>query len=766
MNPNSVLQNSSHAPKLLEMTCDTLLLLNNDGYCKEMIVKTENNPYVNDQYTLLGKNVFEYFPEETVLELKPAIEYVVKTGKVSNANYNLPSLEKLYYFKCIIQKYDDEHVLCQYRDITQRSQMKKSLQITNERLRETERAAKIGYWIYHTGTKILRYSGYVGVLLNEDEDIAISLDDYLEQVYPEDREKVEQMLNQPDFDRRVELLTKGNGHHFSETWRDLDRSMCEFRVVKDKIYYLRLKIVNIHPLEDGNLIVDGYAQNIDDIISKWNELKMVTLAVNHSIDSVFATKMDGTLIFANNICRQQNQIDDEEEITKYKVYDILDNFHNEHHWNYFVQSLRANDNALKYTCNHPYPRFNIVSCECSSYVICNEYGEEIIWNHRRDKSEQVRYENRLKKAKERAEESDRLKSAFLSNMNHEIRTPLNAIVGFSALMADIDDAEERKKYYNIVESSNNRLLALIDEVLDLSKIESGTLDFNYTSVPLNDLCDEIVLTHQLYTKSSLISLELPEEEVIIKTDKNRLVQVISNLVNNASKFTKDGTITLGYRLRGSDAVEFFVKDTGIGIAKENLDKIFNRFVKVNSFAPGTGLGLSICKSIVERMGGDISVTSEEGVGSEFSFRLPLESGHFKEEELLQNPVYTPLVRTVREGKATILVAEDMDDNFELIKAMIGSEYHLLHAKDGKEAIEQFEATSPDLILIDVKMPGVSGMEAVNVIRKKSPTSPPIIAVSAYAHDKNRIQLLKSGCNDFLAKPLDKKTLLEAIHKYL
>lgn len=745
MEPKGILHDDSQAARLLKMTCDTLLYLENDGTCIDMIVKTENNPYVNDQYTLLGRNIFDYFPEKTVRELKPAIEHVVRTGEVSNANYNLPGPDQLYFFKCIIQKYDEGHVLCQYRDITKRSQMKRQLQMINERLMETERAAKIGYWSYNTSTKMLDYSGYIGILMKENEKMTITLHEYLKYVYPEDREKLRNTLE--NYESGPERL--------------------EFRIMKDNtLYYLKLKIVNIYRVSDSATIIDGYIQNINDIVSKWNELKMVTLAVNNSNDSIYATRMDGTLIFANQLCRKQNQIPEDTDITKYKAYEVLENITDKQVWDDFIHALRTNNNVLKYICNHPYPRFNVISSDCYSFIIRNEYGEDIIWHLRRDISEQLRYENELKKAKEKAEESDRLKSAFLSNMSHEIRTPLNAIVGFSAVMADIDDPQERKKFYSIIESSNKQLLLLIDEMLDLSKIESGMLEFNYTPVKINDLCREIFITHQLYAaRHASLMLELPDEDTCIKADKNRLTQVISNLINNAVKFTPKGTITLGYRLI-TDFVEFYVKDTGIGIAEDKLSKIFNRFVKVDRFAPGTGLGLSICKTIVERLGGDISVTSEVGIGSVFSFRIPLLSADFENEEIQFQPLSKPLLQYKGEEKATILVAEDIDDNFELIRVMIGSQYRLLHAKDGNQAIDLFEKYHPDLILMDIKMPEVNGLEAIRIIRRKSPSSPPIIAVSAYAYEDDKKELLDVGCNDFVTKPLDKDILLATIHKYL
>ena len=608
MDTERILRNENQAARLLEMTCDTLLLLKNDGTCIDMIVKTENNPYINDQFTLLGKNLFEVFPKETLRDFKPAVESVVKTGEISNANYDLPAPDKMYYFKCIIQKYDDDHILCQYRDITVRSQMKKRLQMANERLIEASRAARMGYWSYNTSTRILRYTGYVGILFDTSEEISIPLEKYLEQVFPEDRERLQKLLENNQI-----------GHE-----------VFEFRVIKDKIYFLRLKIVNIHHAEEGHQIIEGYIQNIDDIISSWNELRMITLAINNSNDSVFAIKIDGSLIFANQLCRELNEIPEDVDITHYKAYELLDNFSDKAAWENFIHELRAHDDILQYVCNHSFPKHNVISSECVSYVIQNEYGEHIIWNHCRDISKQIRYENELRKAKDKAEESDQLKSAFISNMSHEIRTPLNAIVGFSAVMSDIDNREERKKFQDIIESNNKRLLTLINEVLDLSKIESGKFELVLTPVNISELCNEIVITHQLNAEGVSLKLDLPDEDFCFTTDKNRLTQVLSNLITNAIKFTPHGTITVGYRLRTA-LVEFFVEDNGIGIAKDKLDTIFDRFVKLNDFAPGTGLGLSICKSIIERLGGDISVASEQGEGSLFSFRLPLVMLAYDEE---------------------------------------------------------------------------------------------------------------------------------------
>lgn len=232
-------------------------------------------------------------------------------------------------------------------------------------------------------------------------------------------------------------------------------------------------------------------------------------------------------------------------------------------------------------------------------------------------------ENELLSAKDRAEESNRLKSAFLANMSHEIRTPLNAIIGFSNILATAEEEQEKQEYINIIESNNTLLLQLISDILDLSKIEAGTLDFSYSNVELNDILSEIESVVRYRTETSGVQLiahkGLPS--CPIKTEKNRLMQVLNNLLNNASKFTSQGSITFGYELCGRE-LYFYIKDTGCGIPADKVNSIFGRFVKLNSFVQGTGLGLSICQTIVEHMGGRIGVESEEGKGSTFWFTIP------------------------------------------------------------------------------------------------------------------------------------------------
>ena len=235
-----------------------------------------------------------------------------------------------------------------------------------------------------------------------------------------------------------------------------------------------------------------------------------------------------------------------------------------------------------------------------------------------------RAHQRMKEAQLKAEEANQLKSAFLANMSHEIRTPLNAIVGFSNLLSMVEDKEEMLEYAGIIETNTELLLQLINDILDMSKIESGMYDFHVTQVDANQLMSEVEQVARLRIRTDEVSLSFAERlpQCVFHTDKNRLIQVLTNLVVNAIKFTSQGEIQIGYRLQDAHTLYFYVSDTGCGMSVEQCEHVFERFVKYNTFIQGTGLGLSICKMIIEKLGGEIGVQSESGKGSVFWFTLP------------------------------------------------------------------------------------------------------------------------------------------------
>ena len=364
-------------------------------------------------------------------------------------------------------------------------------------------------------------------------------------------------------------------------------------------------------------------------------------------------------------------------------------------------------------------------------------------------------EQELTTAKDLAEESNRLKSAFLANMSHEIRTPLNAIVGFSGILASTEEEEEKQEYVSIIENNNTLLLQLISDILDLSKIEAGTLELNYSNIELNELMRELERGFLLRVKTDAVKLEFvePAGPCMAYTEKNRLSQLMINLVTNAIKFTEKGSIRFGYEMRENE-LYFYVADTGCGIPKDKQQNIFGRFVKLNSFAQGTGLGLSICKTLMDHMGGRIGVESEEGKGSTFWFTLPYKPA-VKEDKKQMPKDIQPV--SIERNKLTILVAEDNASNYKLFESILKYDYHLIHAWDGMEAVEMFRRHNPQIVLMDINMPVMDGYEATREIRKYS-AKIPIIAVTAFAYASDEQKVMESGFDGYMPKPINAKLL--------
>ena len=302
-------------------------------------------------------------------------------------------------------------------------------------------------------------------------------------------------------------------------------------------------------------------------------------------------------------------------------------------------------------------------------------------------------------------------------------------------MASTDEEEEKREYVNIIENNNTLLLQLISDILDLSKIEAGTLEFQYSNVELNAVMKELESTLQLKMKSEAVKLEFvpPADRCLVHLEKNRVSQLIINLVTNAIKFTEKGSIRFGYELREKE-LYFYVADTGCGIAKDEQESIFGRFVKLNSFAQGTGLGLSICQTLVNHMGGHIGVESEKGKGSTFWFTLPYEAASTAEP--VRKAVIQPIA--VEKDKLTILIAEDNESNFRLFESILRQDYRLLHAWD-------------------INMPVMDGYEATKEIRKYS-AKVPIIAVTAFAYASDEQRVMESGFDGYMPKPINARQL--------
>ena len=379
----------------------------------------------------------------------------------------------------------------------------------------------------------------------------------------------------------------------------------------------------------------------------------------------------------------------------------------------------------------------------------------------------------LEKARSRAEQSDKLKSAFLANMSHEIRTPLNAIVGFSDLLMVTEDQEEKEEFIQIINANNKLLLKLINDILDLSKIEAGSVELKYEDFDLAVYFNELAASmHRRVVNPQVRLVPVnPYETCTVRLDKNRLAQILTNFVTNAIKYTSKGTIEMGYE-KIDENIRLYVRDTGIGIPEDKKDKVFHRFEKLDEFAQGTGLGLSICKAIVEACRGEIGFESEFDKGSLFWAVLPcqFESVNSEPTSSRRNNEKDANKENILDSEETkkapkrVLVVEDIQSNFFLVSSILKNKCQLLHAPNGLEAVEIVRTQPVDLVLMDMKMPVMDGRTATSEIRKFN-AEIPIIALTAHAFDADRVAALKAGCDDYLVKPINGAKLMQTLKEY-
>ena len=393
----------------------------------------------------------------------------------------------------------------------------------------------------------------------------------------------------------------------------------------------------------------------------------------------------------------------------------------------------------------------------------------------RDITEVVEKEKQLKESAKKAEEADMLKSAFLANVSHEIRTPMNAIIGFSEILTNPDlTQKEREEFIHYITQGSNTLMTLIEDIIDITKIEAGQIKIDFYDCNVDELLDELYATFlKMKNKDKKSDLELrmnkpaTERGFIISTDPHRIRQILSNLLGNALKFTKEGYIEFGYALKSSDTIVFYVKDTGIGIPENKMQVIFERFGQVDSHRnmeqKGTGLGLSISKKLAELLGGDLWVESEVGAGSTFFLNLPV----YRESRIKRPQDTRMALKSVDWSNKLFLIAEDSILNYTFLDALFQKTHvRLLWAKNGKEAVDHCkENPDIDLVLMDIKMPVLGGLEAIRQI-KKFRKNLPIIVQTAYAMPEDRDRSLEAGGDEHLTKPINADELFSTISKYL
>lgn len=376
-------------------------------------------------------------------------------------------------------------------------------------------------------------------------------------------------------------------------------------------------------------------------------------------------------------------------------------------------------------------------------------------------------------SKERAQESDQQKSSFLANMSHEIRTPVNGIIGFAELLKDTAlSYEEREEYLGIIKQSGNQLLTLVNDIIDISKIEANQLNIHKENFSLNLLLEELykIFRQQIENLGKSIKLELvkdlPPDNDVIKSDPIRLRQILINLLSNAIKFTNKGKISFGYNvLFDKQKIEFFVNDSGIGIPKSQQEFIFKRFAQVSSkkrnYQHGTGLGLAITKGILELLDGSISVHSKSGSGASFKFNLPLVRGGYSQVKKNKNDN----VMNYNWSNRTLLIVEDDHVNYKYLEILlVRTKVTVFRAENGQEAVDICQRHPEiDLVLMDIQLPVMDGYKATKRIKTFRPDVP-VIAQTANAMDDDEEKCIQAGCDDYLTKPISHEILFNLLER--
>jgi PAS domain S-box-containing protein len=705
---------------------------------------------------------FDFFPEEFQKTMAASMEKVKQSSEIMQIDGILSDTQgnRMWYSHILVPVKNNQgkldYVLIISTDISARKRAEQELIAAKEKAEESEKK-------------------YKGLIKSSPDGISINSKDGK---YIEVNTAYEKMVGYTIEELRAMKSSKIT----PQKWHKLEEE--QLRIVKEKGFHTyekeyKRKDGTVFPVQvtawivndaNGNFIaLGGFSKDISDKKKAEEKLKQSDRVFNLTLDMFCIAGFDGYFKYLNPAW---------ERTLGWSVEELLSK-----PWLEFVypEDIEKTENVKSVIVDGKeiYQFENRYLCKDGSikWLAWNSQpfpDENIMIGAVRDITESKRIENDLKIAKEKAEQSDRLKTEFINNMSHEIRTPMNGILGFSKLLSKPNHSEEKKKnYINVIQNSGNQLMRIIDDILEISKLGTKQVNISEKVICLNNLLFELFLIFDIKAKENKTPLYfkkgLSDTESTILTDASKLNKILSNLLENAIKFTNTGFIELGYQLKNNH-LEIYVKDTGIGIKPENREVIFERFSqeekRLTRNIGGLGLGLSISKENAELLGGKIALQSEKGKGSTFIVTIPYKPV----KPTVENDSSGRVTAVNENDKHVILIVEDEEVNYLYIETLLEDEIEIncktVHAKNGKDAVNICkENTDICFVLMDMKMPVMNGFEATKLIKELRPNLP-IVAQTAYTSNEDKEQAFSAGCDDFISKPISEESLYEVLNKYL
>ena len=596
-----------YAVRILDSLPDMLTVFNHEEMGIEVVSNEETNHVGVSNNDFKGMRMQDMVPKEAYHNIHNNLQKVISTGRGSTAHHELDVDGTLHYYENRIFPLDEEYVLIMCRDISERVATQQNLEIFKrilDRVSDSILAVSADGTLVYANRQFIEEYGVKGELGTQKiYDLPVSLN------------------TKEQFDKRVQEI-RDNGGNFA------------YRAKYTRVGETKLRVHQVSAFmiqNQGEEMIWFFTQDITDVIKNRDELRELNYLMDAILNNIPVylfvkdPEDDFRYLYWNKAFASHSKIPASKALgrTDFEVFPEYENAEKFHRDDLeLIRTRERMEMQETYVTATGEPRIvqtlkTLVPLEGRTPLIIG-----ISW----DITNIQNIEQELIFARIKAEQSDRLKTAFLANMSHEIRTPLNAIVGFSHLMTIADNAEDEKLYSDIINQNSEILLQLINDILDLAKIEAGTLEYIRYPMDLGELCRNVYEMHKDRVQTGVVLiLDNKDTSLIINEDQNRIMQVVTNLITNAIKFTFKGEIRFGFEVR-EEYIDFYVKDTGMGISEEKIKMIFERFVKLNTFVQGTGLGLAICRVIVEKLGGEITAESKLNEGSTFRFTIPYKAG--------------------------------------------------------------------------------------------------------------------------------------------